>query len=57
MILSAIFLKKKSFLIYKYRLHGLINAYLGKSSWLRPEMILLKQGIKEEKIKKKENDY
>jgi hypothetical protein len=35
----------------------LINAYLGKSSWLRPEMILLKQGIKEEKIKKKENDY
>jgi GT2 family glycosyltransferase len=57
MILSAIFLKKKSFLIYKYRLHGLINAYVGKSSWLRPEMILLKQGIKEEKIKKKENDY
>jgi hypothetical protein len=50
-------LKKKSFLIYNYRLHGLINAYLGKSSWLRPEMILLKQEKKKEKKKKKENDY
>jgi GT2 family glycosyltransferase len=40
--LSVIFMKKKSFLVYKYRIHGLLNAYLGKSSWLRPEMIISK---------------
>lgn len=40
--LSAIFMRKKSFLVYKYRIHGLLNAYLEKSSWLRPEMIILK---------------
>ena len=40
--LSAIFMRKKSFLVYKYRIYGLLNAYLGKSSWLRPEMIILK---------------
>jgi GT2 family glycosyltransferase len=40
--LSVIFMRKKSFLVYKYRIHGLLNAYLGKSSWLRPEMIILK---------------
>jgi N-acetylglucosaminyl-diphospho-decaprenol L-rhamnosyltransferase len=39
--LSAIFMRKKSFLIHKYRINGSLNAYLGKSSWLRPEMIFL----------------
>jgi N-acetylglucosaminyl-diphospho-decaprenol L-rhamnosyltransferase len=45
--LSVIFMRKRSFLLYKYRIYGLLNAYLGKSSWLRPEMIVLK----------KSNDY
>jgi len=45
--LSVIFMRKRSFLLYKYRIYGLLNAYLGKSSWLRPEMIVLK----------KNNDY
>jgi GT2 family glycosyltransferase len=40
--LSAILMRKKSFLVHKYRINGLINAYSGKSSWLRPEMIILK---------------
>lgn len=42
-ILSTIFMREKSFLIYKYRILGLLNAYLGKPSWLRPEMIILKK--------------
>ncbi len=39
MMLSILLIKKKEYLIYKYRLLGLINAYLGKSSWLRPHHI------------------
>jgi GT2 family glycosyltransferase len=40
--LSLIFMRKKSLLIYKYRIKGLFNAYFEKSSWLRPEMIIFK---------------
>ena len=36
MSLSILLMKKKNYLIHKYRLLGLINAYKGKSSWLRP---------------------
>jgi N-acetylglucosaminyl-diphospho-decaprenol L-rhamnosyltransferase len=36
MLLSILLMKKKKYLIHKYRLLGLINAYKGKSSWLRP---------------------
>ena len=36
MLLSILLIKKKKYLIYKYRLLGLINAYKGKPSWLRP---------------------
>ena len=36
MLLSILLIQKKKYLIYKYRLLGLINAYKGKSSWLRP---------------------
>ena len=36
MLLSKLLMKKKKYLIYKYRLLGLINAYEKKSSWLRP---------------------
>ena len=39
MLLSIILIQKKKYLIHKYRLLGLINAYLGKSSWLRPDKI------------------
>lgn len=39
MLLSIILIKKKKYLIHKYRLLGLINAYQGKSSWLRPDKI------------------
>ena len=39
MMLSILLIQKKKYLIYKYRLLGLINAYLGKSSWLRPHHI------------------
>jgi GT2 family glycosyltransferase len=39
MLLSIILIKKKKYLIHKYRLLGLINAYQGKSSWLRPDQI------------------
>jgi hypothetical protein len=39
-IIFSIFLMRKiNFLKYKYRIYGVLNAYLGKSSWLRPEMI------------------
>ena len=34
-----IFLNKKNFLINKYRLSGLLNAYIKKPSWLRPDDI------------------
>jgi N-acetylglucosaminyl-diphospho-decaprenol L-rhamnosyltransferase len=37
-IFSIFFMKKNNFLKYKYRIYGMLNAYLGKSSWLRPEM-------------------
>ena len=36
MFIAVIFLKKRKYLIYKYRFLGLINAYQGKNSWLRP---------------------
>ena len=36
MLLSMLLMQKKKYLIHKYRLLGLINAYKGKSSWLRP---------------------
>jgi len=36
MLISILSLNKKKYLIHKYRLLGLINAYLGKNSWLRP---------------------
>ena len=36
MLIAIIFFKKRKYLIYKYRLLGLINAYQGKNSWLRP---------------------
>jgi N-acetylglucosaminyl-diphospho-decaprenol L-rhamnosyltransferase len=36
MLMAMLLLKKKKYLIYKYRLLGLINAYRGKNSWLRP---------------------
>ena len=38
-LLSIILMKKKKYLIYKYRLLGLINAYKKKDSWLRPNHI------------------
>jgi GT2 family glycosyltransferase len=36
MLLSILLMKKKKYLIHKYRMLGLINAYKGKASWLRP---------------------
>jgi GT2 family glycosyltransferase len=36
MLLSILLMQKKKYLIHKSRLLGLINAYKGKSSWLRP---------------------
>ena len=36
-LLSLLFFQKKIYLIHKYRLKGLINAYRGKTSWLRPD--------------------
>jgi GT2 family glycosyltransferase len=39
MLLSIILIQKKKYLIHNYRLLGLINAYQGKSSWLRPDKI------------------
>ena len=38
-LLSIILIKKKKYLIHKYRLLGLINAYKKKDSWLRPDHI------------------
>jgi len=38
-LLSIILIKKKKYLIHKYRLLGLINAYKKKDSWLRPHHI------------------
>jgi N-acetylglucosaminyl-diphospho-decaprenol L-rhamnosyltransferase len=39
MLLSILLIQKKKYLIHKYRLLGLINAYRGKTSWLRPSHI------------------
>ena len=39
MLVSIILSEKKKYLIHKYRLLGLINAYQGKNSWLRPDQI------------------
>ena len=39
LFLYKIIFRKKKYLIYKYRLLGLINSYLGKDSWLRPHHI------------------
>ena len=39
LIISLIFFEKKNFLINKYRLSGLLNAYIKKPSWLRPDDI------------------
>lgn len=36
MLVSILLFNKKKYLIYKYRLLGLVNAYKGKTSWLRP---------------------
>lgn len=36
MLLSILLMKKKKYLIHKYRMLGLINAYKGKASWFRP---------------------
>ena len=36
MLVAIILLKKEKYLIHRYRLLGLINAYQGKNSWLRP---------------------
>ena len=36
MLMAMLLFKKKKYLIYKYRLLGLINAYRGRNSWLRP---------------------
>jgi len=36
MLIAILFLKKEKYLIHRYRLLGLINAYQGKNSWLRP---------------------
>jgi GT2 family glycosyltransferase len=36
MLMAMLLFKKKKYLIYKYRLLGLTNAYRGKNSWLRP---------------------
>ena len=36
MLIAIILLKKEKYLIHRYRLLGLINAYQGKNSWLRP---------------------
>jgi GT2 family glycosyltransferase len=35
-LIGFIFFKNKSYLIYKSRIEGLINAYFNKSSWKRP---------------------
>jgi GT2 family glycosyltransferase len=39
MLVSIILIQKKKYLINKYRVLGLINAYQGKNSWLRPDQI------------------
>ena len=39
MIIAILFLKKEKYLIHRYRLLGLINAYQGKNSWLRPSYL------------------
>jgi len=36
MLLSKLLMKKKKYMIHKYRVLGLINAYKKNSSWLRP---------------------
>ena len=36
MLTAILLLKKEKYLIHRYRLLGLINAYKGKNSWLRP---------------------
>ena len=37
--LSILLMQRKKYLIHKYRLLGLINAYKKKDSWLRPDHI------------------
>jgi GT2 family glycosyltransferase len=39
LLLGLFFFKKKIYLLNKYRLLGLINSYLKKTSWLRPDDI------------------
>jgi GT2 family glycosyltransferase len=39
LILALILLNKTKFLVHYYRLYGLINAFLKKPSWLRPDNI------------------
>ena len=36
MLLSKLLMKKKKYMIHKYRVLGLINAYKGRASWFRP---------------------
>ena len=39
LLLSILLIKKKKYLIHKYRLLGLINVFKKKDSWLRPDHI------------------
>ena len=39
LLLSILLMKKKKYLIHKYRLLGLINVFKKKDSWLRPDHI------------------
>jgi hypothetical protein len=39
LFVALIFVNKKKILIYYYRLSGLINAFLKKPAWLRPNDI------------------
>ena len=39
LLIGLLFFKKKIYLLNKYRLLGLINSYLKKTSWLRPDDI------------------
>jgi len=39
MVASIILINQKEYFIHKYRLFELINAYQGKSSWLRPDQM------------------
>ena len=39
LLIAFIFFNKKNFLIHYYRLKGLLNAFLKKPAWLRPDNI------------------